>query len=105
MQLTNTLADCVHMGMLDDVPVSFVCAQVDLNDGWSRITYMGLVPSHRGRGLGHWVHRHGLTMLKAQGGVLYHGGTRTHNAPMLACFEGQRCRRWQRLSEWAWRRQ
>lgn len=105
MDLTRTLEDCVHIGMMEGQPVAFVCAQIDPQDGWSRIAYMGLVPSHRGRGLGHWVHRHGLAMLKAQGGVLYHGGTRTNNAPMLACFQRQRCKRWQRLSEWIWRRQ
>lgn len=101
--LTTDLGECVHLGALDGEPVAFVCAQVAPADGWSRITYMGLVPEARGRGLGHWVHRHGLAMLKAQGGALYHGGTRVDNHPMRACFARQGCVRWAELVEWSWR--
>lgn len=103
-RLTSGLQQCVHIGMLDGSAVAFVCAQVDVQDGWSRITYMGLLPEVRGRGLGRWVHRHGFEMLRAQGGRLYHGGTRTDNAPMRACFERHACRPHAHLSEWAWYR-
>ena len=102
--LTVDPARCIHIGSLDGAVAAFVCAQVDPRDGWSRITYMGLLPGFRGQRLGSWVHRHGLAMLKAQGGVLYHGGTRQDNVPMKACFARQGCREVSRLSEWAWSR-
>ena len=83
-------ASCVQIGVLTTaqglVDVAFVMAQVNPTRGWSRITYMGVVPEHRGRGYGASAHRHGLAMLRAQGGTRYHGGTSTENTPMLHLF-------------------
>jgi ribosomal protein S18 acetylase RimI-like enzyme len=84
--------ECVQIGSLDGQDAAFVCAQVAPHDGWSRISYMGLVPAARGRGLGAWVHRHGFTMLREQGGKLYQGGTATSNRGMIALFEAHGCR-------------
>jgi hypothetical protein len=45
------------------------------------------VPEARGQGLGSTVQRHGLSMLRAQGGTEYHGGTSLENRAMRRCFE------------------
>ena len=45
-------ADCAQVGSSDGTPVAFIIAQVELTSGWSTITFMGLVPEYRGRGLG-----------------------------------------------------
>jgi GNAT superfamily N-acetyltransferase len=91
-------ADCAHVGSLDGEDVAFVMAQANREGkGWCRISYMGLVPSARGRGLGRWVHRHGFSMMRAQGGKEYHGGTATANAAMLALFRAHGCRETRRI--------
>lgn len=94
---------CLQVGYLDGKPVAFVCAQVQPSDGWSRITYMGVVPEARGRGLGTWVHRRGFRMLRDQGGKLYHGGTAAANAPMLRLFRAHGCKEADRMFEFEWR--
>jgi GNAT superfamily N-acetyltransferase len=94
---------CLQVGFLDGKPVAFVCAQVQPSDGWARITYMGVVPEARGRGLGTWVHRRGFRMLRDQGGKLYHGGTAAANAPMLRLFRAHGCRESDRMLEFEWR--
>ena len=88
--------ECVQVGYLDGEPVAFVMAQVG-NEGWSRISYMGLVPAARGQGLGTWVHRHGFSMMRSQGGTLYHGGTAATNQPMLRLFESHGCKLYARM--------
>jgi len=93
-------ADCVQVGYLDGALAAFVCAQVDPSDGWSRVTYMGVVPSLRGRGLGRWVHRKGFALMKAQGGREYHGGTAAENPAMLQLFREHGCEEKWRMAEW-----
>ena len=95
---------CVQLGSLDGALVAFVCAQVAPRSGWSRITYMGLVPAARGEGLGRWVHRRGFAMLKAQDGVLYHGGTAADNVAMKSLFLAHGCQEHRRMTEWLWQR-
>ncbi len=87
----NDPAACIHLGSLDNTDVALVCAQTETATGWSTIAYMGLRPEVRGRGLGNWVHRHGISMLRRQGAQLYHGGTGADNAAMQACFARQQC--------------
>jgi len=84
--------ECVQIGSLDGADVALVCAQAAKTDGWCRITYMGLVPEARGRGLGRWVHRHGFAMMRAQGGTDYRGGTAAENTGMMALFAAHGCR-------------
>ena len=100
-RLTNG-PGCVQVGFLDDRAVAFVCAQVSPEDGWSRISYMGLVPDVRGRGLGTWVHRRGFRILREQGGKLYHGGTTAANAVMLRLFRKHGCEEVARMLEFEW---
>jgi len=98
----TTGPDCIQVGFLDDRAVAFVCAQVAPKDGWARISYMGIVPAARGRGLGTWVHRRGFRMLRDQGGTLYHGGTSAKNAGMLALFRKHGCKEVLRMLEFEW---
>ncbi|MDF1663167.1 MAG: hypothetical protein P1V97_15435, partial [Planctomycetota bacterium] len=95
--------DCVHIGRLGSKTVALVIAQVDKRDGWSRLTYMGLVPEYQGKKLGAWIHRHGFSMLKAQKGQEYHGGCSMENKAMWKLFEAHGCKELRRLSEWSWR--
>ena len=76
----------VQVGTLDGVDAAFVMTQVNPTTGWSRITYMGVAPAHRRRGLGAVVHARGIALARTLGGRLYVGGTSTANAPMLALF-------------------
>jgi ribosomal protein S18 acetylase RimI-like enzyme len=95
---------CVQVGRLPSakgrVDAAFVMAQVNPENGWSRITYLGLVPEHRGRGLGGYVHARGVAMLREQGGTRYHGGTSTANAPMLALFRALGAEETSEMEEW-----
>jgi len=101
----SVLGDVVHLGYLgqDADPVAFVCAQIDPRDGWCTIPIVGLAPVARSRGLGAPLHRHGLAMLRAQGGVVYRGGTSLDNLPMRACFARNGVPEVERYREFAWR--
>jgi ribosomal protein S18 acetylase RimI-like enzyme len=93
--------DCVQLGLIGDEPAAIVVAQVIPTDGWSRITYMGVLPEFRGRGFGAWVHRHGFAMMRAQGGKHYQGGTVRGNARMVALFRRHGCQELRTMQEWA----
>jgi GNAT superfamily N-acetyltransferase len=92
--------EAVQIGYLKGDPVAFVFAQVERSTGWSRLTYMGLIPELRGQGLGKWVHRHGFDMMRRQGGRVYHGSTTDTNLPMLRTFLAQGCKECRRVQEW-----
>ncbi len=100
--LTND-ASCFQVGFKDQAPVAFVAAQIEPATGWSRITYMGVVPEARGKGLGKWVHRRGFALMRQQGGTLYHGGTDAKNIPMQRLFENHGCKQVYDMVEWRWR--
>ena len=93
-------ADCVQIATLAGSVAGIVIAQVSDDDGWSRITYMGLVAELRGQGLGQWLHRRGFAMMKAQGGSEYHGGTVTTNQRMISLFLKHGCKRDRLLQDW-----
>ncbi|MGE0632741.1 MAG: N-acetyltransferase family protein [Pseudobdellovibrionaceae bacterium] len=91
----------IAIGFSDNQPVALAVAQINSTSGWSRISYMGLIPSHREKGLGKWVHRHGFTMMKQQGGKLYHGGTHAANSAMRKLFESHGCHVFCEMEEWS----
>jgi GNAT superfamily N-acetyltransferase len=93
----------MEIGSLDGVDVAFVLAEVEPGDGWSTLSYCGVIPAVRGRGLGVAAHRHGLAMLRAMGGKLYHGGCSLGNAAMIRVFEANGCREFARMREWSLR--
>lgn len=101
-ELTTDPDAVLHVGTLEGQDVALVCARVNPDDGWSTLTFMGLAPRARGRGLGHAVQRHGIAMLRAQGGRLYHGGTSLDNAAMRACFVRQGCAEHARFRQFRW---
>ncbi|MGE0172605.1 MAG: GNAT family N-acetyltransferase [Oligoflexales bacterium] len=92
--------DCVQIGSMNNVPCAIVVAQVNPCTGWSRITYIGVVPQFRGQGISKWVHRHGFAMMKAQGGTLYHGGTDASNIAMIRLFEQHGCKVYRSMQVW-----
>ena len=92
--------DAIQVGFLDGRAAAIVIAQVNQGTGWSRITYMGILPEFRGRGLGKWVHRHGFAMIRTQGGKEYHGGTVSTNAAMIRLFRSHGCHEYRRMGEW-----
>lgn len=92
--------NCIHVGYLGEEIFGIVIAQVNPQTKWARLTYMGMLPQFRGRGLGRWVHRHGFAMLREQGGGLYHGGTLDNNVAMNALFRRHGCQEYRRMKEW-----
>jgi GNAT superfamily N-acetyltransferase len=90
----------VQVGALDGADAAFVMAQVSPTTGWSRITYLGVLPAFRGRGLGAFVHARGLSLARTLGGRLYVGGTSTRNAPMLALFQKLGAEEFRTMERW-----
>lgn len=93
--------NCVGIGFLKDEPCALVVAQIHQETGWSRLSYMGILPQFRGKGLGRWVHRHGFRMMKDQNGKVYHGGTHSENLPMRKLFEKHGCQLICEMEEWS----
>ena len=95
--------ECVQITHLKDQPAALIIAQIEPATGWSRITYMGIMPEFRGQGLGKWVHRHGFKMMREQGGSLYHGGAVSSNEGMIRLFQNHGCKEYRRMQEWAFK--
>jgi RimJ/RimL family protein N-acetyltransferase len=93
--------DCIAIGFHENQACALVVAQINQQTGWSRISYMGLAPTFRGKGFGKWVHRHGFTMMRQQGGKLYHGGTHINNLAMRKLFESHGCYVFSEMEEWS----
>jgi ribosomal protein S18 acetylase RimI-like enzyme len=96
----SSVPQCIQIGTYEGKSAALVVAQVQASNGWSRITYMGMLPEFRGRGWGKWVHRQGFTMLKHQGGKLYHGGTLAKNHAMISLFKKHGCKPYREMQEW-----
>ncbi len=90
----------VQVGYLEGEPVAILFCLATPEDGWSTITFIGIVPSHRKRGLGLQVHRHGIATLRALGGSTYHDGTSEANEAMQRLFAKQGCIEYARMEEW-----
>ena len=99
-ELTHGL-DCISIGFYNGQAIALVVAQVKQHSGWSRISYMGIIPEFRKIGLGKWIHRQGFQMMKSQGGTLYHGGTHSENLAMRKLFESHDCKFFCEMEEWA----
>lgn len=103
-QLDGAYADmdprAVQIGYLGAEAVAVLFSVADKAVGWSTIAFIGLIPSHRGKGLGTEVHLHGIETLRALGGVIYHDGTSESNEAMLRLFAKQGCIESARMSEW-----
>lgn len=92
--------ECISIGFFNGNAIALVVAQINPEIGWSRISYMGILPEYRKMKLGQWVHRRGFQMMKDQGGILYHGGTHVENRAMRRLFEGHGCHLLCEMEEW-----
>jgi GNAT superfamily N-acetyltransferase len=90
----------VQLGFLKGDPVCVLIVRVEPETGWASIAFMGVLPSHRGRGLGAATQLHGFAVIRALGGRLYHDGTSDENAAMLRLFERHGCNEHERMEEW-----
>lgn len=75
----------------DAGPVGVLLPQAD-DDATGTLSYIGVVPSRRGHGLGRELHATGLSLLAGRGKTRYIGSTDLRNAPMLRVFERNGCR-------------
>lgn len=97
--LTSGL-ECIHIGFLNEEMAALTVVQRNPKTGWCRISYMGVIPQFRQRNLGNWVHRYSFSVMKREGGVLYHGGTTSTNFRMIRLFENNGCVRFCEMEEW-----
>lgn len=93
--------DTISIGYINGEPIAVSVVQIDEKDGWSRISYMGIVKEARRNGYGAWVHRRGFSEIKNKGGKLYHGGTNKNNTAMIRLFEKHNCRHFAEYQEWS----
>lgn len=56
-----------------------------------RLFYMGILPEHRGKGLGTLLHQLGLALLQEKGATYYIGSTGIENKPMQQIFRNNNC--------------
>jgi hypothetical protein len=91
---------CIHIGFLGEEIAALTVVQINPKTGWSRISYMGIIPKYRKQNLGIWVHRYSFKIMKSEGGKLYHGGTTSNNAGMIRLFEKSGCIRFCEMEEW-----
>lgn len=92
--------ECICIGFYENKNISLIVAQKELNSGWCRLSYMGLIEEYRGMGLGKWVHQQGFQMMKDQGGISYNGGTHSNNLEMRKLFERHGCQVKFEMEEW-----
>lgn len=90
----------INIGFIAHQPVALSVVQINNESGWSRISYMGLIPEFRSQGLGKWVHQQGFQKMKDQGGKTYHGGTHCDNFSMRKLFESHGCKVSSEMEEW-----
>lgn len=97
--LTSGL-ECIHVGFFQEEVAALTVVQRNPKTGWSRISYMGVVPRFRKQKLGNWIHRYSFAVMKKEGGLLYHGGTTSANLGMIRLFESNGCVKFCEMEEW-----
>lgn len=81
-----------RIALMDGEPVGVVLPTVwkgKRKEG--TLSYVGVVPAHRGQGLGRALHAAGLHLLAEAGAQRYAGSTDVRNAPMAHVFEQNGC--------------
>jgi len=85
----------LHMVFLETEPVGVLNLRTEIHQKAKiqegSINYIGLLPTHRKRGLGTDLHLTGLHQLKKLGCENYFGGTSTLNKAMMATFRKNNC--------------
>jgi GNAT superfamily N-acetyltransferase len=94
---------CVHIALFEGKPAGLCVVQINPMNGWSRLSFMGLLPAYRGLGLGQWLHRYGFAVMKREEGAVYHGGTDSNNSPMIRLFLKHKVAKCWDMEEWSWR--
>jgi GNAT superfamily N-acetyltransferase len=93
--------DMLQVGYLGEDAVAIILLTLEpVCEGWCTMLFVGVVPEHHGKGIGRLVHSHGIRILKDKGGLVYHDGTESTNAPMLRVFHQQGCRELCRMVEY-----
>jgi ribosomal protein S18 acetylase RimI-like enzyme len=95
----------LQIGMCGNEPAAVLALMVYPSDGWSTISYLGVLPAFRGRGFGAAAMLQAFHSLKAMGGKIYHDGTGSGNAAARALFAHLGRRPFQVMEEWRFRRQ
>ncbi|MGZ3775620.1 MAG: GNAT family N-acetyltransferase [Pseudobdellovibrionaceae bacterium] len=93
---------CIHIGFFENEIAALTVVQINPKTGWSRISYIGVMPKFRKKNFGNWVHRYSFKVMRAEGGKLYHGGTTSTNAGMIKLFEKNGCSRFCEMEEWVY---
>ncbi len=83
----------VAVGSVEGDDVAFAFVQRHGPTGIGRVTYVGVVPEVRGRGLGRAAYAHALAMLREVQPARYVGGTSSENRAMCALFDALGARR------------
>jgi uncharacterized protein YdhG (YjbR/CyaY superfamily) len=97
--------DMLQIGYLEGQAAAMLLLWVnEAYDGWSTMLCVGIVPEHTGKGLGRIVNSHGIRVLEANGGVVYHDGTEPSNSSMSSVFRAQGCREFCGIAECGCRR-
>lgn len=91
---------CIHIGFVANEIAAFTVVQINPKTGWSRISYMGIMPKFRKQNIGRWAHRYSFDVMRSQGGTLYHGGTTSTNVGMIKLFESSGCDKFCEMEEW-----
>jgi putative RNA 2'-phosphotransferase len=74
-----------------NTPVGLVLVQVDEDLRAGNLLYVGVVPSHRGKGIGRALHEKGLSLLRGHRVTSYTGYSDVQNEPMARIFEENGC--------------
>jgi len=93
--------DCIQLGHLHEQGVAIVAPSFKPATGWCSLYYLGVVPAHRGRGLGLAAMRHGLQVLHRLGGRMYHDGTGSENLAALALFRRMGGEPFRSMEQWS----
>lgn len=102
-QLTAGLS-CIYIGFKDEAVAALTVVQTHLQEKWSRISFMGVLPEMRNQDIGLKMHRYSFKIMRQQGGLIYHGGTNAKNTGMLTLFRKNNCQIFREMEEWSYSR-
>lgn len=81
-----------RVALIDAEPVGVVLPTVwEGKRSEGTLSYVGVLPPHRGRGVGRALHAAGLHLLAGAGAQRYAGSTDVRNVPMARIFEQNAC--------------
>ena len=90
----------VQIGYCEGIPAVVLLLTVCPDDGWASISYLGVQPAFRGRGMGREAMAHGLRCMKAMGGRVYHDSTAAANTAARALLAGLGSPPYRVMEEW-----